>query len=265
MAPRTLQQVVQSINEKHENVVYLAGRTHFFPSSQYFRLRTCQSPTAGPGISLSHNIIGTTSVADAVNGAEQLLGPESTFQFSSCLCDLYIPHRWYPNHEEDQNELELRLRNQCLRFRFYATSEKMSCSLGHLSLKLWTASFAATKSGSIWLFPHPSSRNGLQSTRITCLGGSLWFAAAKAGRAIHSRQLQAVEYGLNVTHLKVQGKLNEHTVRITIYSLEDVAWRFWKTLEGLHTISFLSTLDLLFPRTDWVENLTVFIGVFFVF
>eukprot|EP00434_Breviolum_minutum_P014133 symbB.v1.2.012461.t1/scaffold858.1/size157433/9 len=42
------EEVVQSINEKHENVVYLAG------------------------ISLSYNIIGTSSVADAVNGAEQV-------------------------------------------------------------------------------------------------------------------------------------------------------------------------------------------------
>lgn len=34
--PRTLQQVVQSINEKHENVVYLAGRTYFFQVHSIF-------------------------------------------------------------------------------------------------------------------------------------------------------------------------------------------------------------------------------------
>ena len=35
------------------------------------------------------------------------------------------------------------------------------------------------------------------------------------------------------------------------------AWSLWKTLEGSHIF------DLLFLRSDWVENLAVFIGVFF--
>lgn len=44
-------------------------------------------------------------------------------------------------------------------------------------------------------------------------------------------KLQAVEYGLNVTHVEVSVKLNKHTVGITIYSLEDVAWRCVESLK----------------------------------
>ena len=77
-------QVVQSINEKHENSIYLAGRNWLstpsfvctFTKQRCLRCGIQVRQQSCPGIPLSQKIIASSNVADAVNGAEQCLSWE---------------------------------------------------------------------------------------------------------------------------------------------------------------------------------------------